>query len=134
MKYPTRNKELPENLVFDNTGQNDAANFQRTLKGMANFLHTTYCAEVSEAILKMQAVTITVDDLPEQCLPSPGPRLPAPTEQARTLSADPAAQLEATLRRHRWNISAAARELSLSRPTIYRWMKVYNIVLPKAQE
>ncbi len=33
-------------------------------KGMANFLHTTYCAEVSEAILKMQAVTITVDDQP----------------------------------------------------------------------
>ena len=64
VKYPTRNKELPENLVFDNTGQNDAANFQRTLKGMANFLHTTYSAEVSEAILKMQAVTITVDDLP----------------------------------------------------------------------
>ena len=64
VKYPTRNKELPENLVFDNTGQNDAANFQRTLKGMANFLHTTYCAEVSEAILKMQAVTITVADLP----------------------------------------------------------------------
>jgi len=63
-KYPTCNKELPENLVFDNTGQNDAANFQRTLKGMANFLHTTYSAEVSEAILKMQAVTITVADLP----------------------------------------------------------------------
>lgn len=63
-KYSTRNKELPENLVFDNTGQNDAANFQRTLKGMANYLHTTYSAEVSEAILKMQAVTITVDDRP----------------------------------------------------------------------
>jgi len=31
---------------------------------MANFLHTTYSAEVSEAILKMQAVTITVNDLP----------------------------------------------------------------------
>ena len=27
-KYPTRNKDLPENLVFDNTGHNDAANFQ----------------------------------------------------------------------------------------------------------
>ena len=36
-KYPTRNKELPENLVFDNTGQNDAANFQRSLKGMPIF-------------------------------------------------------------------------------------------------
>ena len=36
-KYPTRNKELPENLVFDNTGYNDAANFQRSLKGLANY-------------------------------------------------------------------------------------------------
>jgi hypothetical protein len=26
-KYPTRNKDLLENLVFDNTGHNDAANF-----------------------------------------------------------------------------------------------------------
>ena len=54
-KYPTRNKELPENLVFDNTGHNDAANFQRSLKGLAIFLHTTYSAEVAAAILKMQA-------------------------------------------------------------------------------
>ncbi len=53
-KYPTRNKDLPENLVFDNTGHNDAANFQRTLKGLANFLHTTYSAEVATAALKMR--------------------------------------------------------------------------------
>ena len=36
-KYPTRNKDLPDNLVFDNTGQNDAANFQRTLQGWPTF-------------------------------------------------------------------------------------------------
>jgi len=48
--------------VFDNTGHNDAANFQRSLKGLANFLLTTYSAEVAEAILKMQAVSITVND------------------------------------------------------------------------
>ncbi|MNY63630.1 Bacterial regulatory protein, Fis family [compost metagenome] len=46
---------------------------------------------------------------------------------------DPAAQLEETLRRHRWNVFAAARELGLSRPTVYRWMKVYEIVPPNAQ-
>ena len=65
-KYPTCNKELPENLVFDKTGHNDAANFQRSLKGLTNFLHTTYSAEaeVAKAILKMQAVSITVDDQP----------------------------------------------------------------------
>ena len=64
-KYPTRNKELPENLVFNNTGQNDAANFQRSLKGMANYMHTTYSAKVAEAILKMQAVTIPIQDKPK---------------------------------------------------------------------
>jgi hypothetical protein len=63
-KYPTCSKELPENLVFDNTGYNDAANFQRSLKGLAFFLHTTYSAEVAEAILKMQAVLINIDDQP----------------------------------------------------------------------
>jgi hypothetical protein len=57
-KYPTRNKKLPENLVFNNTGQNDAANFQCSLKGMVNFMHTTYSTKVAEAILKMQVVTI----------------------------------------------------------------------------
>ena len=60
-KYPTRNKDLPDNLVFDNTGHNDAANFQRTLKGLANFLHTTYSAEVATAILKMQTVNIALE-------------------------------------------------------------------------
>ena len=64
-KYPTRNKELPENLVFDNTGQNDAANFQCSLKGMANFMHTTYSAEVAKGILKMQAVTIPIEEEPK---------------------------------------------------------------------
>jgi hypothetical protein len=64
-KYPTHNKDLPENLVFDNTGHNDAANFQRTLKGLANFLHTTCSAEVASAILKMQAVAIPIEDEPK---------------------------------------------------------------------
>ena len=48
--------------MFDNTGHNNAANFQRSLKGLAIFLLTTYSAEVAEAILKMQAVSITVND------------------------------------------------------------------------
>ena len=56
---------MPETLVFDKTGHNDAANFQRTLKGLANFLHTTYIAEVASAVLKMQAVTIPIEDEPK---------------------------------------------------------------------
>jgi hypothetical protein len=71
-KYPTRNKDLPENLVFDNTGHNDAANFQRTLKGLANFLHTTYSAEVATVILKMQAVTIALEEEPTPRLDAAG--------------------------------------------------------------
>ena len=76
-KYPTRNKELPENLVFDNTGYNDAANFQRSLKGLANYLHTTYSAEVADAIFKMQAVSINVDDQPP-IKTHPNTNLPVP--------------------------------------------------------
>ena len=57
-------KNLPESLVFDNTGLNDAANFQHTLKGLANFMHTTYSAEVATAILKMQPVTIPFEEEP----------------------------------------------------------------------
>ena len=76
-KYPTRNKELPENLVFDNTGRNDAANFQRSLKGMAKFMHTTYSAKVAEAILKMQAVNIPIQDEPKaRADPDTGKPLP----------------------------------------------------------
>jgi hypothetical protein len=63
-KYPTCNKELPDSLVFDNTGPIDAANFQRSLKGLANYMHTTYSAEVADALLKMQAVSINVDHQP----------------------------------------------------------------------
>ena len=61
-KCPTCNKDLPENLVFDNTGHNDAANFHRTLKGLANLMQTTYSTKVASAILKMQAVTIPIEE------------------------------------------------------------------------
>lgn len=77
---------------------------------------------------------ITVDDLPEECLPSLNLRSVQATPPAMTVAADPAAQLTECLRRHRWNVSAAARELSLSRPTVYRWMRVYHIVPPNAQK
>jgi len=63
-KYTTRDKDLPHHVVFDNTGPNDASQFKRALEGMANYLYTTYSAEVSDAILNMQAVTITVEDTP----------------------------------------------------------------------
>ena len=69
-KYKSRNKDIPDDVVFDNAGQNDAANFQHAVQGMANYLHTTYSAEVGDAIRLMKEVIIT--------LPSP----PAPTTDA----------------------------------------------------
>ncbi|MCH2340720.1 helix-turn-helix domain-containing protein [Pseudomonas sp. NPDC047963] len=33
-------------------------------------------------------------------------------------------------RRHRWNVSAVARELGVSRPTVYRRMRVLGIEAP----
>ena len=63
-KYKSRNKDIPDDVVFDNAGQNDAANFQHAVQGMANYLHTTYCAEVGEAIRLMKEVTITLPNPP----------------------------------------------------------------------
>ncbi|WP_370239375.1 helix-turn-helix domain-containing protein, partial [Neptunomonas phycophila] len=39
--------------------------------------------------------------------------------------------LLALLRHHRWNISAVAKQLGVSRPTVYRRMKKLEICLPK---
>ncbi len=43
---------------------------------------------------------------------------------------DEAMQLQLSLQRHHWNISATARALSVARMTIYRRMKRLGIVLP----
>ncbi|MDT4826974.1 Acetoin catabolism regulatory protein [compost metagenome] len=87
------------------------------------------------ALATAETDEITVNDLPEECLPGVAPR-----QAAHPVPAAPQAQpmthareLEDSLRRHRWNVSAAARELGMSRPTLYRWMKLYRIVPPNAQ-
>jgi len=105
-KYPTRKKDLPENLVFDNKGHNDAANFQRTLKGLANFLHTTYSAEVASAILKMQAVTIPIEDEPKVRKDSSGQDLPLTSWEI-----------------HKWKEEYNAQ---------LKTLKIYNDSMPKA--
>ncbi|MNR35588.1 Acetoin catabolism regulatory protein [compost metagenome] len=86
------------------------------------------------ALATAETDEITVNDLPEECLPGVNPRqatrsVPPPEQQPNH-----ARELEESLRRQRWNVSAAARELGMSRPTLYRWMKLYNIVPPNAQE
>lgn len=43
---------------------------------------------------------------------------------------DEATQLQLSLQRHHWNISATARELGVARMTVYRRMKRLGVVLP----
>jgi hypothetical protein len=71
-EFKSRNNDILEDVVFDNTGPNDAANFQHAVQGMADYLRTTtYNADVGDnAIRQMKVVTIT--------LPSP----PTPTTDA----------------------------------------------------
>src|SRR5690606_10620051 len=86
------------------------------------------------ALATAETEEITVNDLPEECLPSGNPRhakRPPPQQEQRGSHAQ---GIEECLRRQRWNVSAAARELGMSRPTLYRWMKLHHIVPPNAQD
>ncbi|MDN3556919.1 sigma-54-dependent Fis family transcriptional regulator [Halomonas maura] len=88
------------------------------------------------ALATCEGDEVVVGDLPEECvsghLAHPAARTPVTGggRVAPALGEDP---LEEALRRHRWNISAVARELGLSRPTIYRRMKRLGIVPPNQQ-
>lgn len=91
------------------------------------------------ALATCEGDEVIVNDLPEDCtngaLARPAPH-PGKLASARVVpdrgsdisgSRDP---LHLALRRHQWNVSAVARELGLSRPTIYRRMKRLGIVAP----
>ncbi|SEO90469.1 sigma-54-dependent Fis family transcriptional regulator [Aquisalimonas asiatica] len=74
---------------------------------------------------------ITAGDLPDEhppaSLASRGPGVHRP--QAGSYTGDAAILHEALMRTH-WNITAVARELGLSRPTIYRRMRRHGMVPP----
>jgi transcriptional regulator of acetoin/glycerol metabolism len=93
---------------------------------------------------------ITVHHLPDECtqhrsraaiipLSSVGQVIHTNPEQSAVINSH--CQLEsaavqqndllALLRHHRWNISAVAKQLGVSRPTVYRRMKKLEICLPK---
>ncbi len=88
---------------------------------------------------------VVVNDLPEECLHGqfahPGAGRPAASaiEGAPAGQAPPDATprpleqdlLYRALCRHQWNVSAVARDLGLSRPTIYRRMRRLGIVPPR---
>ena len=63
-KFKSKLKELEDN-TFDKTGPNDAANFHRSLKNIANYLQIQHGANVSEAVRKMYAITITYPSVPQ---------------------------------------------------------------------
>ena len=79
------------------------------------------------ALATAESDEITVYDLPEQCLSQRITRTPAitaPESQATDC------HLVTRLQQHQWNISAVARELGVSRPTVYRQMQRQGIVPP----
>ncbi len=79
------------------------------------------------ALATCEGDEITVQDLPDECLP----RILTRSQCAAAVSSPlPADGLLELLSRHRWNISAAARELGVSRPTLYRRMRLLGIRPP----
>ncbi|MFW3613192.1 sigma-54-dependent Fis family transcriptional regulator [Billgrantia antri] len=91
------------------------------------------------ALATCEGDEIVVGDLPEECvhgrLAHPGASQGMKLLAATGPSEPPIQQdlLYRALCRHHWNISAVARELGLSRPTIYRRMKRLGIVPPNQQ-
>ena len=75
---------------------------------------------------------IDLDCLPGELLPGAVQALASRQRAPDQPDADaPEEQrLLATLRRHRWNISAAASELGVARSTLYRQMKKHRLVQP----
>ncbi|NOG31442.1 sigma-54-dependent Fis family transcriptional regulator [Halomonas sp. TBZ9] len=74
---------------------------------------------------------ITVNDLPDQCLSQRITRQMAPPIPATPSTNTPQEEpLLGLLREHHWNISAVARALGISRPTVYRRMQRLGIKPP----
>ncbi|WP_445010082.1 sigma-54-dependent Fis family transcriptional regulator [Vreelandella stevensii] len=70
---------------------------------------------------------ITVHDLPEQCLGARITRRRLDQTQQASPQHHPLAEL---LHQHQWNVSAVARHLDVSRPTVYRQMHRLGLVPP----
>jgi transcriptional regulator of acetoin/glycerol metabolism len=75
---------------------------------------------------------ITPEDLPAELMAACAEAPPVPAQPARApaVAQDEAVQLGDALRRHRWNVTAAAAELGICRATVYRQMKRFGIVPP----
>lgn len=83
------------------------------------------------ALATSESDEITVNDLPEQCLSQRITHKAPPVLENHTEAQ--ANSLVNLLKQHHWNISAVARELGVSRPTVYRQMQRQGIVPPNWQ-
>ncbi|MGM0834012.1 MAG: sigma-54-dependent Fis family transcriptional regulator [Pseudomonadota bacterium] len=84
------------------------------------------------ALATSESDEITVHDLPEQCLSQRITRHEA-TQLVADASESQPGSLTHLLKQHHWNISAVARALGVSRPTVYRQMQRQGIVPPNWQ-
>jgi transcriptional regulator of acetoin/glycerol metabolism len=80
------------------------------------------------AVAVNQTGTITTDDLPSDVSSMPNAAVSAASNTHAELPERD--RLIAVLRRHRWKVSASAKELGIGRTTMYRRMKQLDIVPP----
>ncbi len=81
---------------------------------------------------------ITVQHLPEEVMPHPADESRALIQQITSFTATSENHVQETehasllnlLKQHHWNVSAVARILGVSRPTVYRRMEKQKIVRP----
>ncbi len=74
-------------------------------------------------------------DLPEECSVNSFTQTPLVTQKIdlaiyntnRSSENSQKEQLLHLLTTHKWNISVVARELKISRPTLYRWLNKYDL-------
>jgi two-component system, NtrC family, response regulator AtoC len=81
---------------------------------------------IQRAVVIAQGPELRPEDLPEEVAAPPAPTAPDGTVAAGRERADKAT-ISATLARHGGEIGAAARELQVSRTTMWRLMKKYGI-------
>jgi DNA-binding NtrC family response regulator len=82
---------------------------------------------VQRAVATARSASIEVDDLPEELLASTSAAPPSEGTVAAARDRAERDMILATLARHRGEISAAARELQVSRTTMWRLMKKHGI-------
>ena len=82
---------------------------------------------IQRAVATARSSELTPDDLPEELVAEPAPTSPGDGTVAAAREKAEREMIVATLARHRGEIGAAARELQVSRTTMWRLMKKHNV-------